>query len=76
LYSSFLPTLSEEIGYKAIPISAVLGLLLYLIVSIGQVMLVPFEATLHDTPMSSIVRTIEINLLELLSDDNIPSCSP
>ena len=39
---------------------AVLGLLIYLIVSIGQVMLDPFEGTPHDTPMSSIIRTIEI----------------
>ncbi len=69
----FPPTLSEEIGYKAIPVSAILGLLIYLIVSIGQVMLDPFEGTPHDTPMSSIIRTIEINLLEQLGEDNIPA---
>ena len=69
----FPPTLSEEIGYKAIPVSAVIGLLFYLIFSIGQVMLDPFDGTPHDTPMSSIVRTIEINLLEQLGDDNIPA---
>jgi len=68
----FPPTLSEEIGYKAIPISAVLGLLLYMIINIGQVMLDPFEGTPHDTPMSSIIRTIEINLLEQLGEDDIP----
>ncbi len=69
----FPPTLSEEIGYKAIPVSAVLGLLIYSIVSIGQVMLDPFEGTPHDTPMSSIIRTIEINLLEQLGEDEIPA---
>lgn len=69
----FPPTLSEEIGYKAIPISAVLGLLLYMIINIGQVMLDPFEGTPHDTPMSSIIRTIEINLLEQLGEDDIPA---
>jgi len=69
----FPPTLAEEIGYEAIPVSAVLGILFYLIFSVGQVMLDPFEGTPHDTPISSIVRTIEINLLEQLGDDNIPA---
>ena len=70
---AFLPTLSEEIGFMAIPVSAVLVLFFYLIFSIGRVMLDPFEGKPHDTPMSSIVRTIEINLLEQIGDDNIPA---
>ncbi len=36
-------------------------------------MLDPFEGTPHDTPMSSIIRTIEINLLEQLGEDAIPA---
>ncbi len=69
----FPPTLSEEIGYMAIPVSAVLVLFFYLIFNIGKIMLDPFEGKPHDTPMSSIIRTIEINLLEQIGDDNIPA---
>jgi len=70
---AFPPSLSEEIGFMAIPVSAVLVLFFYLIFSIGRVMLDPFEGKPHDTPMSSIIRTIEINLLEQIGDDNIPA---
>lgn len=32
----------------------------------------PFENTVHDTPMSTLTRTIEINLRQYLRDDAIP----
>jgi len=33
----------------------------------------PFEGAPNDTPMSSIVRTIEINLLEQIGEKTIPA---
>ena len=64
--------LSEEIGYWAILFASLLGMIFFLIFRAGQVLLDPFEGARSDTPMSSIIRTIEINLREQLGDADIP----
>ncbi len=43
-----------------------------LVYQAGLALLDPFEGEPNDTPMSSIVRTIEINLLEQIGDKNLP----
>ena len=68
----FPVALSELIGYWAILFAALLGTIFYLIFQAGQTMLDPFEGAPSDTPMSSIVRTREINLLEQIGENNIP----
>ncbi len=69
----FPMALSEEIGYRAIFYSSLLGMIFYLIFRAGQTLLDPFEGLPSDTPMSSIIRTIEINLREQLGDADIPA---
>jgi putative membrane protein len=68
----FPPALSEEIGHWAIFFSSLLGTIFLLVYRAGQALLDPFEGTPNDTPMSSIVRTIEINLLEQIGEKNLP----
>ncbi len=36
----------------------------------------PFEAAYNDVPISSIARTIEIDLREMLDEENIPAPYP
>ncbi len=69
----FPAALSEEIGHWAIFFSSLLGTIFLLVYRAGQALLNPFEGTPNDTPMSSIVRTIEINLLEQIDEKNLPA---
>jgi putative membrane protein len=68
----FPVALSEQIGYWAIFFASLLGMIFILIFRAGQDLLNPFEGRPSDTPMSSIIRTIEINLLEQIGDEDIP----
>lgn len=68
----FPMALSEEVGYWAIIFSSVLGWIFYVVFQAGQALLDPFEGQPDDTPIASIVRTIEINLLEQLGEKNLP----
>ncbi len=49
-----------------------LGTILRLAFRAGQMLMDPFENTPAGTPMSAIVRTIEINLLEQLGESDLP----
>ena len=68
----FPVALSDEIGYSAIFFSTLLVLIFIMIFQLGQDLLDPFESKPSDTPMSSIIRTIEINLLEQIGEEDIP----
>jgi putative membrane protein len=65
--------LSAQVGYWAILISSLLAILFIKIFQVGQDLVDPFEGKPSDTPLSSIVRTIEINLLEQLGEKDLPS---
>jgi len=69
----FPAALSEEIGHWAIFFSSLLGTIFLLVYRAGQALLDPFEGEPNDTPMSSIVRTIEINLLEQIGEKDLPA---
>ncbi len=69
----FPVALSEQVGYWAILFAALLGTIFLLIFRAGKALLDPFEGAPNDTPMSSIVRTIEINLLEQIGAKDIPA---
>jgi putative membrane protein len=68
----FSLALSEQIGYWAIPYVFVTGAIFYLVYEAGQLLLDPFEGRPNDVSMSSIVRTIEINLLEQIGERELP----
>ena len=63
----------NDIRYWAIFFASLLGTIFYLVFQAGQTLLDPFEGSPSDTPMSSIVRTIEINLLEQIGAKDIPA---
>jgi len=65
--------LAGDVGYRAIPYSFLLGAIFLLVFVTGQALLDPFEGLPSDTPMSSIIRTIEINLLEQIGAADIPA---
>jgi len=66
-------TLADDIGYRAIPYSFVLGAIFLLVYLTGLALLDPFEGLPSDTPMASIIRTIEINLLEQIGETDVPA---
>jgi putative membrane protein len=68
----FALALSEQIGYWAMPYVFVTGAVFHLVYDAGQLLLDPFEGRPNDVPMSSIVRTIEINLLEQIGEKVLP----
>jgi len=69
---TFPMALSEEVGYWAIPYAAVLGSIFSLTYRAGQGLIDPFEGNPADTAMSTIIRTIEINLLDQLGEPDLP----
>ncbi len=65
-------TLAEDLGYWAILYSFLIGVIFELTFHAGQTIMDPFENHPADTPMSSITRNIETNLLEMLGEKNLP----
>ena len=64
--------LSEQVGYWAILYSSLLVMIFTKVFELGLELLNPFEGQPSDIPVSSIIRTIEINLLEQMGKKNIP----
>jgi len=65
--------LSEQVGYWAVLFSSLLTIVFTKIFQEGKNLLNPFEGRPSDTPMSSIIRTIEINLLEQIGEKDLPA---
>jgi putative membrane protein len=62
--------------WLTIPFSTVIIWLYFLVDRIGDYSENPFEAAYNDVPISSIARTIEIDLREMLDEENIPAPYP
>ncbi|NQY67973.1 MAG: hypothetical protein HRT72_09665 [Flavobacteriales bacterium] len=60
----------------AILVSVAINFVFSILEKSGTITEEPFEDRAADTPMSSITRNIEIDLLEMLGDDNIPEPWP
>jgi ion channel-forming bestrophin family protein len=58
--------------WLSVPFSALLTWVFFLMEKIGDYSENPFEGTYNDVPISSIARTIEIDLREMLNDTDIP----
>jgi len=68
----FAFALSEAMGYAAIPFVFVAGTVFHLVYEAGRLLVDPFENHPNDVPMSNIVRTIEIGLLEQIGEKELP----
>jgi putative membrane protein len=53
--------------------STLVGFILMLLDKIGRDLEEPFNNTIHDVPLSSICRTIEINLRQQLEEEELPA---
>ncbi len=62
--------------WLTVPFSAIIIWIFFLVDRIGDYSENPFEAGYNDVPISSISRTIEIDLLEMLGEKDIPQPYP
>lgn len=65
-------TIGNAIGIWSIIFGTLVGYIFFTIQSIGQTLLNPFQDIPTGIPLAQITRTIEINLLEMLDEENIP----
>jgi putative membrane protein len=74
IYSCFLPfILVGQSGWITIPFTVLIGFIFFALDSIAKGIENPFENSFNDTPMTSICRTIEINLRQMLDEKEIPA---
>ncbi len=58
--------------YMAVPMSVAISFIFYILNKAGELTEDPFEGRAADTPMSTISRSIEIDLLEMLGEEHPP----
>ncbi|MBC7544331.1 MAG: hypothetical protein H7338_16545 [Candidatus Sericytochromatia bacterium] len=58
--------------WLTVPFSLLISWVFFTMEQIGEFSENPFDSALHDTPMSTICRNIEIDLLEMLGRENLP----
>ncbi|QNL48210.1 hypothetical protein H8S90_15545 [Olivibacter sp. SDN3] len=64
--------LGDDVVWLCIPFGVLVGWIYVLMEMIGDYSENPFEGLFNDAPMLSICRTIEIDLLQMLGENNIP----
>jgi len=73
MYSAMLPlALVEGLGMLTPVVSTLVSFIFVSLESIGKEIENPFENTVHDTPMSSLTRSIEVNLRQNLDEEILP----
>jgi putative membrane protein len=77
IYCLFLPfTLVERLGMATPWVVLLVGFVLLVLNRIGKNLEDPFEDSAYDIPMSSLSRTIEINLRQQLGEVQLPPSIP
>ncbi len=71
IYSE-LSKLNENTVWLTIPASVILSWIFYTMEVVGDTSENPFENAINDVPMTAICKNIEIDLLELLKEKNVP----
>ncbi|GAA5220441.1 bestrophin family protein [Membranihabitans marinus] len=67
----------DVLGYFIMPfLSGLVIWIFFLMEKIGDYSENPFEGSYNDVPITSITRGIEIDLLEMIDDENVPSTTP
>lgn len=73
IYSYLLPFIFvQKSGWVTIPFTLLIGFIFFALDSVARGIENPFENKFNDTPMSSICRTIEINIKQMLKMDDVP----
>lgn len=72
-YCLLVPTvLVQELGWLTPLATALVSFVLLVLNRIGKNLEDPFNNEVYDTPMTALSRTIEINLLQALNEDQVP----
>ena len=71
IYSE-LSKLNEHITWMTIPIAVTISWIFYTMEVVGDSSENPFENAINDVPITAISRTIEIDLLQMLEETDIP----
>jgi putative membrane protein len=72
-YLAMLPfALVQDLGWLTFVVTAVLAAFFLGLDQIGRDVETPFEDGIHDTPMTALCRTIEINLRQMLGETELP----
>lgn len=64
--------LDDAMIWGVVPFTVLTGYIFWLMESVGDYAKNPFEALAFDIPMTSLVRTIEIDLREMLGETDLP----
>lgn len=64
--------LGENFIWLSVPVGVVIGWIYVVMELIGDYSENPFEGLYNDIPMLAICRTIEIDLLQMMGDTNVP----
>ncbi|WP_420316439.1 bestrophin family protein [Ekhidna sp.] len=65
--------LTPEMGWGAIPMAIAISFVFTILEKSGAVTEDPFEGRAADTPITTITRNIEIDLLEMIKSDTVPA---
>jgi putative membrane protein len=63
-------------NWLMIPLSVAISFAFYILNKSGVITETPFEGSASDTPLTTICRTIEIDLLQMLDTDEVPEIHP
>ena len=74
VYTTLLPfAVVHQLGWMTPLLTVPVCFMFAALEGVGRVNEDPFENRIQDTPMSSLCRTIEINLLEVLGEKDLPA---
>lgn len=74
VYSALVPLgLVEGLGMLTPVVSTLVSFIFVSLETIGKEIENPFENSVHDTPMSSLTRSIEVNLKQNLGEESLPA---
>lgn len=65
--------LIKDLGWITIPMSSIISFLFYILDKSGKITEDPFEDRAADTPMTTLCKTLEIDLKNQLGDTDVPS---
>lgn len=73
IYTTFLPfAVAHQLGWLTPGITVPVCFMFAALEGVGRVNEDPFENRIQDTPMTTLCRTIEMNLLEVLGEKDLP----
>lgn len=73
LFIILLPfSLTGTMNFMSVPLSMAISFIFYILDKSGNITEVPFENTASDTPMTTICKSIEIDLRHMLGESNLP----